>query len=396
MSVRTGAERLAADRSLLEGVGPIGLVTNFTAVTPELGRDLDALLAAGLPITTVFTPEHGMTGSAQAGESEPGGRDAATGLSVVDTYLAGPEQLDAMITDACVDTLLFDLQDLGVRFYTYIWTMHDTLVAAARTGVRYVVLDRPNPLGGERTSGPVLQPGFESFVGRAPLPARHGLTAGELALWLNREVVPDLAGRPAELEVITMDGWQRSMSWADTGLPWLPLSPNLPTTDTARCYVGSCLFEGTNASEGRGTTRPFEWIGAPWVDARWVERLRAADLPGVRFRDLTFVPSFSKHAGQSCRGVQLHVTGADFDPIRTTLVMLHGLRELYPQFGLRVAEPTDDGVPGSHALDRLWGSDALRQVLFDGRPPALGELLALLPPDRPTARAYRDLELLYR
>ncbi|MFG1628312.1 exo-beta-N-acetylmuramidase NamZ domain-containing protein [Kribbella sp. NPDC049227] len=347
MAVRTGAERLAGEPGLVDD-GRLGLITNFTGVLPDLRPASVALLEAGLPLTALFGPEHGLRGTAQAGESEAEGVDPDTGLPVFDTYRRHGRSLDDLFSG--VDVLLFDIQDIGTRFYTYIWTMYDCLKAAERLGKPFVVLDRPNPLGGVRVEGPALQPGFESFVGRAPIPLRHGLTVGELARQLG------------EATVITMDGWSRD-SWG-TGMTWVPPSPNMPTLDTALVYPGTGLFEGTNLSEGRGTTRPFETIGAPFVDARFVPALRECELPGVVFRRTWFEPVFSKYAGQAVPGVQVHVVDrAAYEPVRTALVMLRVLNELYPSdFGL---------LP---SLDKLWGSDSLRKSLEAGEDP-----VALLP-----------------
>jgi uncharacterized protein YbbC (DUF1343 family) len=347
MAVRIGAERLVAQPSLA-GDGRLGLITNFTGVLPDLRPTSVGLLDAGLRLTALFGPEHGLRGTAQAGQSEAEGVDPDTGLPVFDTYRRQGRELDDLFSG--VDLLVFDIQDIGTRFYTYIWTMHDCQQAAARLGKPFIVLDRPNPLGGVRIEGPLLQPGFESFVGRAPIPLRHGLTVGELARQLG----------PAT--VVELEGWTREA--AGTGVSWVPPSPNMPTLDTAVVYPGTGLFEGTNLSEGRGTTRPFETIGAPYVDDRWLPALRSYELPGVIFRRTWFEPVFSKYAGQAVSGVQLHVIDRSvFEPVRTALVMLRTLNELYPDdFGL---------LP---SLDKLWGSDSLRKVLEAGDDP-----LALLP-----------------
>lgn len=358
--VRTGAQRLA-EHPELAGAGNLGLITNFTGVLPDLRQNADVFLEAGLRLTALFGPEHGIRGTAQAGESESDPTDPDTGLPIVDTYRMRDAGLDEQL--ARVDALLFDIQDIGTRFYTYIWTMYDCLLAAARTGRRFVVLDRPNPLGGLAVEGPLLQPGFESFVGRAPIPVRHGLTVGELARHFNANLA-----QPAELEVIELTGWTRA---AETGQPWVPPSPNMPTPDCALIYPGTGLFEGTNLSEGRGTTRPFETIGAPYVDSRLVPALLERELPGVLFRRTWFQPVFSKYAGQVLPGVQLHVTDREaFEPVRTALVMFDVLRRLYPgEFSFR---PSGQGVdnPGEgYAIDRLWGSDSLRKTVLAGEDP---------------------------
>ncbi|MER7249086.1 DUF1343 domain-containing protein [Kribbella sp. NPDC000426] len=371
MVVRTGAQRLAEDRGLVPD-GRLGLITNFTGVLPDLTPTSVALRAAGLPLTALFGPEHGLRGTAQAGASEGEGVDPDTGLPVFDTYLRQGRELDELFSG--VDVLLFDIQDIGTRFYTYVWTMYDCQQAAARLGMPFVVLDRPNPLGGVRVEGPLLQPGFESFVGRAPIPLRHGLTVGELARQLGAATV------------VPMDGWTRDSAGTGmptgmpTGLPWVPPSPNMPTPDTALVYPGTGLFEGTNLSEGRGTTRPFETIGAPYVDDRLVPALSACGLPGVIFRRTWFEPVFSKYAGQAVSGVQLHVVDRDaFEPVRTALVMLRVLNELYPDdFGM---------LP---SLDRLWGSDSLRKALEAGDDP-----LDLLPAATTPAGWVRPDVLLY-
>ncbi|KAB8190071.1 DUF1343 domain-containing protein [Nonomuraea phyllanthi] len=351
-TVRTGAERLAADPALAGG-SRLGLITNPTGVLPDLTPTPDALLASGLNLTALFGPEHGMRGTAQAAGSEGDTVDEKTGLPVFDTHKLEGEALDRVVAASGVDTLVFDIADVGARFYTYVWTMYDLLGSAARLGLRFVVLDRPNPLGGTVEEGPRLDPAFASFVGRFPLPLRHGRTAGELAA---------LFGFDVDLRVVEMEGWRREMSFAETGLPWVMPSVNMPTPDTALVYPGTGLFEGTNFSEGRGTTRPFELIGAPYADARLAPALAGLDLPGVRFRETWFTPTFHKHAGVPVRGVQLHVHDrAAFRPVLTGLSMLHVARTLYPD-DLRWWGP-------DLFMDHLWGSDALTRALEAGEDP---------------------------
>ncbi|SDJ81222.1 exo-beta-N-acetylmuramidase NamZ family protein [Nonomuraea jiangxiensis] len=363
--VRTGAERLAVDTSLAGGAR-LGLITNPTGVLPDLTRTPDALLAAGLKVTALFGPEHGLRGTAQAAGSEADTVDERTGLPVHDTHRLDGAALDRVVAATGVDTLVFDIADIGTRFYTYVWTMYDLMASAARLGLRFVVLDRPNPLGGTVEEGPPLDPAYASFVGRFPLPVRHGRTAGELA---------GLFGFDLDLRVVEMEGWRRDMTYAETGLPWVMPSVNMPTTDTALVYPGTGLFEGTNFSEGRGTTRPFELVGAPYADARLAPALAALDLPGVRFRETWFTPTFHKHAGTPCRGVQLHVHDrAAFRPVLTGLSMLHVARTLYPD-DLRWRGP---GL----FLDDLWGSGSLTTSLDSGADPR--DLCP--PPGRPQGR----------
>ncbi|GLW98597.1 DUF1343 domain-containing protein [Microtetraspora sp. NBRC 16547] len=362
--VRTGAERLAADPDLLRG-GRIGLVTNPTGVLPDLTPTATALRAAGVPLTALFGPEHGIRGTAQAGFSEDSGRDPATGLPVLDTYGRHGDALDALVASSGVDTLVFDIADVGTRFYTFVWTMHDLMKSAARLGLRFAVLDRPNPLGGTRAEGPLLDPACASFVGRAAIPVRHGLTIGELALLLNESIGVDLT-------VIVNEGWRRHMRFADTGLPWIMPSVNMPTTETALAYPGTGLFEGTTASEGRGTTRPFELVGAPGLDARFAAELNRLGLPGVRFRDTWFTPAFGKHAGTAVRGVQLHVHDpVAFQPVLTGVSMLHVYHSQHPEgFAWTTADATEtDTTGGQHFMDLLWGSPSLRERLDAGADP---------------------------
>jgi uncharacterized protein YbbC (DUF1343 family) len=365
--VLTGAERIAQDPSPLQGER-IGLLTNFTGVLSGLERNLDAFIEAGLDIRAVFAPEHGLRGTAQAGDSEPGGTDAETGLPVIDTYGAAGDALDRLIDRSDLDTIVFDMQDIGVRYWTYTWTMFDAMASAARTGKRFVVLDRPNPLGGIRTAGPGLLPAFSSFVGRVDVPQRHGLTSGELARLFNRSAIPERAGSAADLRVIPVAGWHRAMTFEDTGLPWVMPSPNLPTLDSALAFAGTGLFEGTNLSEGRGTTRPFELVGAPYADARFAAALRDSGLPGVAFRDVSFVPTFHKHAGETVRGVQLHIQDREsFEPVGCALTMMALLAELYPtDFAFLDPRPGGTADEQGYPIDRLWGSDLLRRTVEGG------------------------------
>jgi uncharacterized protein YbbC (DUF1343 family) len=254
---------------------------------------------------------------------------------------------------------------VGARFYTYIWTLYDSMVAAALAGKRFVVLDRPNAISGRQASGPVLHPGYSTFVGRKPIAQAHGMTVGELARMFNAIWVPVDAGRPVPLEVVGLAGWRRDMYFEDTGLPWVPPSPNMPTVDTAVLYPGTCLFEGTQASEGRGSTRPFEMIGAPYGNWLWAEALTAQRLPGVVFRENYFTPTFSKFAGQTVGGVQVMVTDRRrFDPIRTAVAMIVTLRKVYP---------ADFAWRPDNWIDDLTGSSDVREAIDAGR--STGEIV---------------------
>jgi uncharacterized protein YbbC (DUF1343 family) len=361
--MHTGLARVLDEPALLDS-GPTGLCTNYTAVTADLRRGVDALLAAGVPLTVLLTPEHGYWGAAQAGESDGNGTDGGTGLPVLDTYRVAGERLDALLAGSGVRQVLLDVQDVGVRFYTYIWTLFDLLCSAARTGIGVVVLDRPNPLGGVLRTGPGLDPALaSSFVGRVSIPLQHGMTLGELARWFNTVHVPAAVGAPARLDVVAVQGWARRDRHDATGLPWVLPSPNIPTLDTATVYPATGLVEGTVLSEGRGTTRPFELVGAPWLDARLAAALTERALPGVVFREAVFRPTFGKHAGDTVRGVQLHLTDATaFDPVATGVALLQAVAQLHPDEPLWW--PAEPGRPPF--VDLLWGSPALREGIDRG------------------------------
>ncbi|MER7762862.1 DUF1343 domain-containing protein [Streptomyces sp. NPDC097619] len=351
--VRTGFERLAAGGYAELAGQRVGIVTNPTGITADGRHVVDVMHAdPRVELAAVFGPEHGFRGTAQAGESEGAARDPATGLPVYDVYGRSGRALAEVFTTSGVDTVVFDLQDVGARFYTYVWTLYDCMEAAALAGKAVLVLDRPNPLGGREASGPVLEPAYASFVGRVPVAQCHGMTAGELALLFRGEFP---AARPPRLDVVRMSGWRRGLSFADTGLPWVPPSPNMPTPDTALVYPGTCLFEGTNLSEGRGTTRPFELLGAEGVDRRWAEAADALGLPGVWVREAHFTPVFSKFAGRTVGGVRLMVHDRDaFDPVLTGIGLLVTARRVWPGFAWRP----------DHWIDKLTGSDRVR-VLID-------------------------------
>ncbi|MEU9084776.1 exo-beta-N-acetylmuramidase NamZ domain-containing protein [Streptomyces sp. NPDC048357] len=353
--VRTGFERLAADGYSLLAGQKVGVVTNPTGITADARHLVDVLHAdARVDLVAVFGPEHGFRGTAQAGDSEGASRDPATGLPVYDTYDKSGQRLADVFTAAGVDTVVFDIQDVGARFYTYIWTLYDCMRAAALAGKAVVVLDRPNPVGGRRAAGPVLERPYASFVGREPIALAHGMTAAELALLFNGEF---LADRPVRLRTVAMSGWRRQSFFGETGLPWVPPSPNMPTPDTALAYAGTCLFEGTNLSEGRGTTTPFEVVGAEGIDRRWAEAANALGLPGVWFREAYFTPTFSKHVGKVCGGVRLIVHDREaFDPVRAGIGLLVTARRSWSGFGWR----TD------HWIDRLTGSDRVRTMVDAG------------------------------
>lgn len=352
--LRTGFERLAADGySVLEGQ-KVGIVTNPTGVTRTVRHIVDVMHAdERVNLRAVFGPEHGFRGTAQAGGSEGRYDDPATGLPVYDTYLKSGQPLADIFTASGVDTVVFDIQDAGARFYTYIWTLFDCMEAAALAGKRFVVLDRPNPVTGRAAQGPVLHMEFSTFVGRRPVSQAHGMTVAELARLFNGEFLTT----PVPLETVRMSGWKRSSFYDAWGLPWVPPSPNMPTPETALVYSGTCLFEGTNLSEGRGTTRPFELLGAEGIDRRWAEAAEALELPGVHFREAYFAPTFSKFQGKTVGGVQIHIHDrAAYDPVRTGIALLVTAKKVWSGFAWRP----------DNWIDKLTGNTRVRTLIDAG------------------------------
>jgi uncharacterized protein YbbC (DUF1343 family) len=381
-AVRTGFEVLAAGGYAALAGQRVGVVTNPTGITRDLRHIVDVMHADDrVDLTAVFGPEHGFRGTAQAGGSEGFYTDPATGLPVYDTYNKSGQTLADVFTASRVETVVFDIQDAGARFYTYIWTLYDCMEAAARNGLRFVVLDRPNPISGRAATGPVLDTRWATFVGRQPISQAHGMTVGELAGLYNGEF---LGGR-VDLGVVWATGWRRRDFYDATGLPWVLPSPNMPTPDTALVYPGTCMFEGTNLSEGRGTTRPFELIGAEGIDGRWAEALNAAGLPGTRFREAYFAPTFSKFQGKTAGGVQLYVTDREeFDAVRTGVAMLVTAKQVWSGFAWR----------SDHWIDNLTGSDRVRTMIDAGA--SADEVVGAWQDDLARFRAVRKRYLHYR
>ncbi|MGW5325886.1 exo-beta-N-acetylmuramidase NamZ family protein [Streptomyces sp. NPDC004014] len=379
---RTGFEQLSADGYRLLDGRRVGVVTNPTGITRDARHIVDVMHAdPRVRLTAVFGPEHGFRGTAQAGGSEGRYDDPATGLPVFDTYLKSGQPLADVFTASGVDTVVFDIQDVGARFYTYIWTLYDCMEAARLAGKSFVVLDRPNPVTGRSAQGPVLHREFATFVGRQPIAQAHGMTVAELALLFNGEFL-DGAVR---LETVRMTGWKRDRFYDASGLPWVPPSPNMPTPDTALVYSGTCLFEGTNLSEGRGTTRPFELLGAEGIDGRWAAEANGAGLPGVRFREAYFAPTFSKFQGKTAGGVQIHVHDrAAFDPVRTGIALLVTARKAWDGFAWR----PDDWI------DKLTGSSRVRTMIDAGA--GTDEVVGAWQDELAAFRKVRGKYLLYR
>ena len=325
----------------------MGLIANHTAVSSNL-ETVAGMLAVHprVELKAIFSPEHGFSGDVQAGVPVP---HQARIYSLYGSHRSPtPEMLRG------VDLLVYDIQDVGVRFYTYISTLYECMKAAGREGIPLVVLDRPNPIDGDRIEGPLLEESLVSFVGIHPLPIRYGMTVGELARLFNQE-----GELGCDLKVVPMQGWRRSQWYDETGLVWIPPSPNMPTLATATLYAGLCLLEGTNLSEGRGTTRPFELVGAPWLDATpLAAALNSLELDGVFFRVQSFRPSFSKYKGKPCQGVQIHIVDRDrFDPIACALHLLRQTLELHPE-ELKFKDQMFDLLAGRPALR----SDLLRGI----------------------------------
>ena len=372
MTVITGLESLVGERGqrLLAG-RRVGLCCNPTAVLPDLNHAVDALHGNhGIRLERLFGPEHGVRGTAQDMISVDGESDPATGLPVISLYgseesslAPRPEHL------AGLDVVVFDIQDIGSRYYTYVYTLAYLLEACHRAGVQVIVCDRPNPITGAVEGNRVDIEHYRSFVGRFALPNRHGLTAGELAVWFCGQMGLDVDDD--FLTVLRCEGWRRSQWFDQTGLPWVMPSPNMPTLDTALVYPGQCLLEGTSISEGRGTTRPFELLGAPYIDAGRlkVEMDRLAQrwqLDGIAFRACSITPTFQKHAGQLCGGLQFHVTDRErFEPLATGVALLRALHTLYPtDFGWRTE--AYEFVSDRLAIDLLSGDSSIRDWVESG------------------------------
>lgn len=316
-----------ADLVIRDGIklcGRCGLITNHTGVLKNLSSTAD-MLYENCRLTALFAPEHGVRGECQAGDNICFYTDKKTGLPVYSLFSDDISEAEKMISS--LDTVIFDIQDVGARFYTYQYTMTDTMRICAQKGIRFVVLDRPNPLGGIKAEGTLLDRRYTSFAGRFPTPTRPALTIGEFALMMN-----ETENIGCKLDVVPVKGWKREMYYDDTDLVFIQPSPNIPTLDTAFCYIGTCIFEDTNLSEGRGTTKPFEMIGSPWLDSRKIIELTGKQ-NGVILRECSFVPTFSDYKDTLCQGIQLHITDRNsFEPFRTGLKILEAIRQTHSEF----------------------------------------------------------------
>lgn len=338
---------LAEEINVLKGK-KVGILCNQTAVTHDLTHITDVLHSVGIKITALFGPEHGVRGDASAGASVGDAVDPILNIPAFSLFGATNEPTNEMLAD--IDILLIDVQDIGARFYTYPSTVAKIMAACGRNDIQVWVLDRPNPISGLGFEGPILHPQYSSFVGLFPIPVRHGFTTGELAtlyrIWFGVE---------CNLRVIKMRNWNREMWFDVTGLPWVMPSPNMPTLDTATVYPGTCFFEGTNVSEGRGTTRPFEIFGAPWIDAHALRKeLMSLNLPGVMYREAYFIPFAGKFQNEPCAGLQLYVTDRKvFKPVLTGLAAVSAIHRLHPGCFAFKAE----------SFDLLAGGSAVREMI---------------------------------
>jgi uncharacterized protein YbbC (DUF1343 family) len=389
MPVRLGLERLldGPDRKLIAGQR-IGLVCNPASIDSRIVHASDRLAAGDWTLTALFGPQHGFRSDLQENMIEsPHAKDAKRRVPVHSLYSETREPTGEMLAD--IDVLVIDLQDVGTRIYTYIYTMANCLRAARKHGVRVVVCDRPNPINGEDIEGAMLDPDYASFVGQFSIPMRHGLTIGEAARLFN-----DHFGLNAAVDVVPMDGWLRSMYFDETGLPWVLPSPNIPTLDTAIVYPGGVLFEGTTMSEGRGTTRPFEIIGAPWIDGeRFADAMNRRKLPGVYCRPVFFEPTFHKHAQQPCGGCQVHVTDrAAYRSLRVAVEMLEEFHKEAPGEVLW-RDPPYEYETVKPPIDILYGTDRLRRGIDAGETAV--SLSADWPRDEAAFRDLRQKYLLY-
>ena len=390
--VLTGLDLLLSDESRLKRLrgARVGLLVNPTSVTRSLVHAIDALVARGVKLVRLFGPEHGVRAEAQDMEAVTESIDPISGLPTVSLYGHTAQSLEPGAEHlGDLDIVLADIQDVGARYYTYAYTVGLMMKACGHHDVACWVLDRPNPLGGLKLEGNVVEQACRSFVGMQPIATRHGMTLGELSRYFDRH-----GGWSCELEVLAMKHWRRAMWFDQTGLPWVMPSPNMPTLATAITYPGQCLLEGTTLSEGRGTTRPFELFGAPYLDAAALKAaLDAYDLPGVAWRALSFKPMFQKHAGRICHGVQMHVLDRDaFKSLTATLCVITACREQAGEaFGWRhQAYEFVDDLP---AIDLLCGELWVREALERGDDPI--QIAERMDASRGEFDAHRERCLIY-
>ncbi len=352
--VNSGIDNLHTVLPHLQGAR-LGLITNPTGMDKSFRSTIDLLHREGL-LSCLLSPEHGVPGDHQAGAGVQFYTDEGTGLPDHSTYGGNPH-IDGSVLDT-VDAIAFDIQDVGARYYTYMYTLSYAMEDCAAAGKPLYVFDRVNPVGGARAEGTVLERPFSSFVGRYPIASRYNLTMGEFASYIN-----DTEHIGCDLHIVKLSGWERDCFYDETDLPWVTPSPNIPTVESAFAYLCTCLFEGTNLSEGRGTTHPFEWIGAPWLNAsRIVDAVGEMNLPGVKLRECHFTPTFSKHAGTVCHGVQVHITDRRaFCPFEMGLRLLWEIKRTHPDFAF--LPPGREDAPAF--IDLLLGTDALRKKDFD-------------------------------
>lgn len=364
MPVVNGLDRLLDERGVSDSLQGkrVGLVCNPASVDSRIRHAVDRFSSrTDFTLAAIFGPQHGFRSDLQDNMIEsPHAEDRRRRVPIYSLYSETREPTREMLQG--LDVLVVDLQDVGTRIYTFVYTMANCLRAAAKHGLHVIVCDRPNPIGGAAMEGSLLQPGYTSFVGQFPIPMRHGMTIGELARLFNEEYRIG-----ASMEVVPMRGWTREQYFDETGLPWVMPSPNIPTLDSAIVYPGTVLFEATLISEGRGTTRPFEIIGAPWIDGdRFAEAMNARALPGVYFRAAFFEPTFQKHARQTCGGCQLHVLDRlAFQPVKTAVAMIEEFRRADPaRFAWK--EPPYEYEYEKTPIDIMWGSDRLRTAIEAG------------------------------
>jgi uncharacterized protein YbbC (DUF1343 family) len=388
--IKLGLERILEERLDALAGRRVGLICNQASVDHRFAHAADLFAAhPRIDLTTLFGPQHGIRGDVQDNMIETTHTiDRVTGLPVYSLYSETREPTAEMLRNT--DVVVFDLQDVGCRVYTFIYTMANAMKACAAHGVKFIVLDRPNPIGGVAIEGNTLEPGHESFVGQYPIPMRHGLTVGELALMFNEEF-----GIGCELEVLTLENWDRADFYDGTDAPWVMPSPNMPTVETAVVFPGTVYFEGTQVSEGRGTTRPFEIVGAPYIDGpEYAKALAKLELPGVIFRSVEFLPTFQKHAGSNCGGVFVHVADREaFLPVLTGIGMIRTAFELYPE-EFRWKNPPYEYVYDRNPFDVIAGTVALREMFERGA--SWEEIAAFCREGVEEFRGRREKYLLYR